>query len=106
MRWRLGDDTTGTTDTTTDTTGGGGLLQNIVTAWGQFQAGKAQQSCIDSFNKANQQRMAMGQSPMQYDPSMCGQPGVTVGVSPQITNIVTIGVIGVLALMALRMVTK
>lgn len=94
----LGDttDTTGTTDSSGTSTPS--WLQNLVTGATQFVVGQQQMSALNQLNQINMQRAAAGLPPLPA--STLVQPGVQVGLSPDLQNMLLFGGLGIAALWA------
>lgn len=80
-------------DTSTDTSGGGtsttpGWLSTLVTGATQFALGAQQAQRVNQLNAINIQRAAQGLPPLNVD---IAGPGVSVGVSSQLSTVMYIG---------------
>lgn len=78
-------------------------LQNIGTNITQFLVGRQQLQTVSEINQINIQRAAAGLPPIS--PSLA-QPGVNVGLSPDLQNLLIYGGLGVAALWVFSTVMK
>jgi hypothetical protein len=90
----------------TDTSTQPSLISQLVTGFTQLKLAQSQLSTVQQWNQMNLQRVAAGQAPIPYDPSMFAQPGVSVGLSSNTQQLVTYGLLGVGGLLLLNMLMK